>query len=141
MLYLELHPNLIEREINLVNGRMTQGNLTENEIVYCLQSAKEKALKLVSENQFYGSTIVVRSRFGRFPTRYKYKIQGVKAAFKYTKKGWGFVSCERTEDYPQNDLPRFTILWSKKATEKLQREAEKTYEQMLENSKAIVFFY
>ncbi len=141
MLYIESNTQEVMEKINAINGKMTQGNLTENEIIYCLKAVKEKALKLVSENQFIGSCVSIRSRFGVFPARYKYTIKGVIAQFKYTKKGWAYIFCGRTEDYPKEQLPRYTIIWSKKAGEKLQKEAEKTYEQMRQDARKIDFYY
>ena len=137
MLYIETSYDEISKLIDDVNGRMTEGRLNPDFIGVDLERCKKTALDRVSENQFYGSIVTLRSRFGRFPKRYKYRVQGVAVKFKYTKKGWAFISCERTEDYPDQYLPEWIIIWSTKASEALQKKAEKAYEEMLQNARYI----
>lgn len=137
MLYIETDFNAIDEKINEVNGRMTEGALNFDFVPVDLERCKVAALCHVSENQFIGSTVTLRSRFGHFPTRYKYRIQGVSATFKYTKKGWAFVSCQRTEDYPDQTLPEWIIVWSTKARESLEKKAKKAYEESLQRAISI----
>ena len=137
MLYIETSYAEISKLINDVNGRMTEGALYPEHIESTLSRVERIALEKVTLNQFYGSIVTIRSRHGRFPTRYKYKIKGVAAKFKRTKKGWAFISCERTEDYPNQHLPEWIIVWSTKASEALQKKAEKAYEEMLQNARYI----
>lgn len=137
MLYLETDFDTISEKINEINGRMTEGALNPELITFDLKRTLTIGLKNVTENQFIGSTVTLRSRFGHFPTRYKYRVKGVAATFKYTKKGWAFVSCQRTEDYPDQTLPEWIIGWSTKAREALEKKAKRAYEESLQRAISI----
>lgn len=137
MLYIETDFQTIAEKIDAVNGRMTKGALNPELITSDLKRILIIGLKNVTENQFIGSTVTIRSRFGHFPTRYKYTVKGVAATFKFTKKGWAFVSCERTEDYPDQTLPEWIIVWSTKARESLEKKAKKAYDEAMNRAISI----
>lgn len=129
MLYIETDFDQIEQYINVVNGHMTDGALRPDWLPDALAQVEKIALEKVAKTNFIGSIVTIRSRHGHFPKRYKYCIKGVQATFKRTAKGWAFVSCERTEDYPDQSLPEFIVKWSDKARSALIKKAEQEFEQ------------
>lgn len=137
MLYIETDLDQIEEQIKVVNGRMTDGALRPDWLPDALAQVEKIAFEKVAKTNFIGSTVTIRSRSGHFPKRYKYCIKGVQATFKRTQKGWAFVSCERTEDYPDQRLPEYIINWSPKAREALEKQAKREYDQAMNQAISI----